>query len=110
MVLSGTEPKLMDAGATEIPAALDVLGCREDEFLGAPITPMHPEVDKIKRKRKTAAVDEITLFPGAFDCVAHFFAPQNDWLVLIILISALCSCGMKRAYCTDVHLWYRHQT
>jgi hypothetical protein len=51
----GTEPKLMEAGATEIVAKLEVLGCNED-VLGALVTPVHPEAESNRRRRKAAAV------------------------------------------------------
>jgi hypothetical protein len=59
---SGTEPKLMEAGATEIEATLDVLGCSEVVF-GAPVTPTHPELESTKRKRKATAVYGCAFFP-----------------------------------------------
>ena len=72
---SGTEPKLMEAGATVIEATLDVLGCSEEVF-GAPVTPVHPEVERTKRKRKAAAVYGSAFFPSVLNCVAYFFAAQ----------------------------------
>jgi hypothetical protein len=105
---SGTEPKLMEAGATEIAATLDVVGCSEEVF-GAPVTPMHPEQQRIKRRRKAAEVNGIALFPGALKSVACFFAPRTDGIVSTFFISAICGCGMKCSYCPNVHLWYRNK-
>jgi hypothetical protein len=70
---SGTEPKLMEAGATEIEATLDVLGGSEEVFV-VPVTPVHPEVESSRRKRKVAAVYGSAFFPRVLKCVAYFFA------------------------------------
>lgn len=105
---SATEPKLMEAGATEIVATLDVLGCGEEVF-GAPVMPVHPEVERTKRRRKAAAVEKIALFPRALKCVAYFFAPHINGLALMFFISAICGCGRRWAYCPSVHIWYRNR-
>jgi hypothetical protein len=72
---SGTEPKLMDAGATEIVATLDVLGCSEEVF-DALVMPVHPEIERTKRKRKAAAVYGSTFFPRKLKRVGYFLAVQ----------------------------------
>ena len=59
---SGTDPKLMEAGATEIVAAPDVAG-GFDELFGAPVTPTHPEVESSNTSKRAVAAAEIALLP-----------------------------------------------
>lgn len=59
---SGTEPKLMAAGATEIVASLEVDGWL-DELFGAPVTPVHPEVPSRSTSKKAVTAAEDTLAP-----------------------------------------------
>lgn len=55
---SGTEPKLTDAGATEIVAAPGAV-CWLDAGLGALVRPMQPEMVRIAEKRRARAAAEI---------------------------------------------------
>lgn len=74
----GTEPKLMEAGATEIVAPVDGSGTSGEELLEAPVTPVHPEVDRIKRNRNNDAVAEINRLLVTPKSVALFFAPCRE--------------------------------
>ena len=62
MLPRGTEPKLMEAGATVNAAPLDVVG-ESEELFGAPVTPTHPEVERITSSRRAVAAAEIVFLP-----------------------------------------------
>jgi hypothetical protein len=57
-----TEPKLIDAGATEIVAAPGVVcWLEEEEFAGALAIPLQPEMERIAIARRASAATEILL-------------------------------------------------
>ncbi len=74
-----TEPKLTDAGATEIVAAPDALCvfCVFDAVLGALVIPVQPEMDRIVKSRKTRTATGIALRSIKCACVAYFAAPPK---------------------------------
>ena len=84
----GTEPNLMDAGASEIAAAPGVL-CWLDAGLAAPVRPIHPEVERIAENRRASAATGIAFLPVEFSCVARFPAQRKPSFMLEVFIAAI---------------------
>jgi hypothetical protein len=98
----GTEPKLIDAGATEIVAVAGVL-CWLDAALGALVTPVQPEMDRMAENRRTRAAVGIAFLPGELACAAHFRAPPNHSFNFIFFIAPIVVGGKREDYCPNVH-------
>jgi len=98
-----TEPKLIDAGATEIVAAPGVL-CWLDWLWGVLVIPMQPELHRRAKSRRTRAATGIALLPTELACVTHFPAPPNHSLTLNFFIAPIVVCGKGWDYCPNVHL------
>jgi hypothetical protein len=90
----GTEPNLIDAGASEIAAAPGVL-CWLDAGLAAPVRPMHPEVERTADNRRASAATGIAFLPVEFACVARFPAQSNRLFMFEVFIAAIVV-GAKR--------------
>lgn len=84
----GTEPNLMDAGASEIAAAPGVL-CWLDAGLAAPVRPVQPEVEMMAESRRASAVTGIAFLPVEFACIARFPAQRNPSFMLEVFIAAI---------------------
>jgi hypothetical protein len=98
-----TEPNLIDAGATEIVVAPGVL-CWLDAALGALVSPIQPELDKIAESRRTRAATGIAFLPAELGCVARFSAPADQSSILRFFIAPIVVCGKWEDYCPNVHL------
>ncbi len=91
---TATEPKLTDAGATEIVAAPGVLG-RLDAVLGALVSPVQPEMDRIAKSRRTRVATGIAFLPVERACVAYFPAPPKPSFILELFIETIVICGTR---------------
>jgi hypothetical protein len=75
--------------------------------LGALVTPVQPEIDRIA-KSKTARVAAGTAFwPGECVGAALFQAPLNPSLIVKLFILAIVNCKTLWDYCPCGHLKYR---
>lgn len=72
----GTEPNLIDAGASEIAAAPGVF-CWLDPVLAAPVRPVQPEIERMAENRRASAATGIAFLPVKFHCDARFSAQRN---------------------------------
>ena len=89
-----TEPKLTDAGATDIVAAPGVL-CWLDGGLEALVRPMQPELETIAENRRARAERGITFLPVEFACVARLPARPNHSFILRFFIHAIVLGGLR---------------
>jgi hypothetical protein len=71
-----TAPKLTDAGSTVIVAAPGVL-CWPDATLGAPVSPMQPELDRMAKSRRPRAATEIARLTAELALVERASAHSN---------------------------------
>lgn len=98
-----TEPKLTDAGATEIVAAPGVL-CWFDAALDTPVSPMQPELDRMAKSRRTRAATGIALLHAELACVARLPAQPNHSFIFKCFIEAIVVRGKREDYCPNGHL------
>ena len=98
----GTEPKLIDAGATEIVAVAGVL-CWLDAALGAPVSAVQPELDRIAESRRTRAATGSAFLPVELVCAAHFRAVPDHSFICIFFIAPIVVWGKREDYCPNVH-------
>lgn len=89
-----TEPKLTDAGATDIVAAPGVF-CWPEGGLDALVRPMQPELHRIAENRRARAATGIAFRPVEFARVARFSAWPDDSFIPNFFITMIVS-GEKR--------------
>jgi hypothetical protein len=88
---TATDPKLIDAGATEIVAAPDGV-CWLDEVLGVLAIPVQPEMDRVAKSRRARPAKGIALLAMERACVVYFPTPLNRSFTNSFLIAAIVSC------------------
>lgn len=92
----GTEPNLIDAGASEIAAAPGVLCWLElVAGLAAPVRPIQPEVERIAERRRASAAAGIAFLPVEFAGVARFPAQPNRLFMFEVFIAAIVVCAKQ---------------
>jgi hypothetical protein len=69
VVPTGTDPKRIDAGATDIVAAPGVV-CWLDATFGAPVSPMQPTLDNEQMSSRAKAGKDMAFLPVELVCVA----------------------------------------
>jgi hypothetical protein len=89
---TATDPKLIDAGATEIVAAPGVV-CWLDEVLGVLAIPVQPEMDRMAKSGRARPAKRIAFFPLERTRVVYFPTPPNRSLAPWFLIAAIVNCG-----------------
>jgi hypothetical protein len=87
VLVRGTEPKRIDAGATEIVAAPF-----EEEFPGALAIPLQPEMERIAIARRTRTATEIYFLLIESECAAaaYFSAPACPPFIRRVSITRHC--------------------
>jgi len=90
----GTEPNLIDAGASEIAAAPGVL-CWLEPVLPAPVRPVQPEVERIAETRRASAATGTAFLPVEFAGVARFPAQPNRLYMFEVFIAAIVVCAKQ---------------
>jgi hypothetical protein len=103
---TATDPKLIDAGATEMSAAPGVV-CWPDPGFEALVKPMQPEVKTVAQIRSARETGKIGLLHAGAVGVACFAAPEKYFIAEKLFISAILVCGTKWDYCPNGHLWDR---
>jgi hypothetical protein len=88
---TATEPKLIDAGATEIVAAPGVV-CWLDEVLGVLAIPVQPEMHRMAKSGRARPAKGIAFLAMERAAVVYFPAPLNRSFNTWSLIAAIVSC------------------
>ena len=78
--------------------------CWLEAVLGALVTPVQPEIDRIAENNTTGAAAETHIFPVERAYTALFHAPLNPLAMLEILILVIVNCRTRRDYCPSGHL------
>ena len=100
---TATEPKLIDAGATEIVVAPGVV-CWLDEALGVLAIPEQPEMDRMAKSGRARPATRIAFLPMERAGVVYFPTPLNRSVIPWFFIAAIVDCGTSWNYCPKGHL------
>jgi hypothetical protein len=100
-----TLPKLIDAGATEIVAAPDVLAWLEVAF-GAPVSPVQPDMEKIAESSRIRVATRMAFLPAKLESASDFPEPLICVLLVTFSMYAILNFGGGGDYCSGVHLKY----
>jgi hypothetical protein len=96
---SGTEPKRIDDGTTEMAAAPpDVLGWF-DPTLEALVSPIHPEQERIAKNRSQRAAEGMALLLKDFACIEDPRFSADDFIDWFFITR---NCGWRKAKGTTV--------
>lgn len=85
MLPRATDPKWIEAGATEILAASGA-SCWLDADLDAPVKPTQPALEMARNSDRISNRKEVALPLSGLDCVALFSAPVKQSFVVRVFM------------------------